>query len=288
MTDDLGNLDNYFSQILSLMKHKKALQKEMSDLEQMIEYQEIKNNFTKQTGYNSKKERMQQVLADLNKKEIFLDDTIQEYCNTVLKAGEFDTRKLTIFLAKNLTEKTHEQWLPIKFLLKPKTSHTEEVHAYGLLMAQCMTTLPYLADTITLLDPEIPAYRYYLKYTEPQDHKTISYTKIDNFENIWCFTSQNMICVGTTPKFNAFFNTNKINSKPFLHLPLNNLGKAVLPVFREDLPRYNKYDIPKLDKDHPRELCMDCLIDLLNKRLGDKEKDYIQNQTSMQPVAQKS
>ena len=287
MTDDLGNLDSYFSQILLLMKHKKALQLEMSELEQMIEYQEVKEKFDKREGYNSKKTHMQQVLADLGKKEVFLDDTIQNYCSTIVKASEFDTRKLTIYLAKKLTEKTNEQWLPIKFLLKPKTAYTDEVHAYGLLLGQCMTTIPYLADTITLLDPEIPADRYFLKYIEPQDHRCISYPKVDNFENIWYFTSQNMICIGTNPKFNAFFNTNNITSKPFLHLPLNSLGKAVLPMFSDKLPRYNKYDIPKLDSTHPREMCLDCLIDLMDQRLGLRERDLQPNEVISTPVAQK-
>lgn len=194
-------------------------------------------------------------------------------CATLLRAGDFDTKKFTKYLANILSHETENKWLPIRYLLKPATRYTRQVEGYAVLQADALYSLPGLPDTLTLLDHKYhnPLSRSLIKYRESVNPHAV-YQNVENFDNIWMFTSQNFISIGTEETFNAFVNKNQITNKPFLHVCLDEQNVEVLHnIEKVQNVCYNNYSEPQLPEAHPRMIAINALTDLINTRLYKRE-----------------
>ena len=265
--ENTTKLNSFFTQINSLETYKQVLNQE-----KQIANQELQKLTSTQLSNPS--HDIKSSISALQLRRDYLqnqcrniDSRTDFYRHELLSASEFDTRKLIKYFAKVLTQKTGEIWLPIRFLISPATPNHKQIEAYGVLLGDAMHTIPNLGDTITLLDHNISLHKYSLQFMEPDSHDSVTYKNTENADNIWCFCSQNFICVSTNKTYNAFFDNNQVTNKPFLHLPLSSQGKKALASFGEDYKRYSKYDMPELPENHPRSICIDCLTDLIAKRM---------------------
>ncbi len=245
--------------------------------------QEILAGVKGEQGYSTVLTQQNDVLR---KKLAETDHQVAEIRATLNQAGEFDTKKLTKYLANVLTHNTKGTWLPIRYLLEPATHFTPQKEAYGLLLADSIYCLPDLPETFTLLD-----HKHYnqfersdIKYRESDD-KPIVYKNIDSMDHIWMFGSWNFISVGTEEKYNAFFNTNSVTNKPFLHLCLSEENAQLLrTISDENTPCYRNYQANGLSENHPRKIVLNALADLVDARLDKVEAEHTLNTSSATPT----
>lgn len=284
MTDEhLRNVNYYFSVIKSLEQRKQNIIAQLESNEDLMN----KATYEACKEYAQFSQFSKQNIDVLQEDRAKLTNCYQEVarevseCGTRLfNAGEFDTKRLTKYLAGVLTSRTGLKWLPVRYLLKPATSHTPQVEGYGLFMADALLTLPGLTDTMTVLDNNyMPFNKTLIKYREGAGK--ITYTNTENMDNIWMFSSQNFISIGAGERFNAFFNCNTIMDKPYLHLCLNDENVKLLPyIAQEGDLCYPHYKEPNLPDVHPRQIAGEALADLVDARLS--KQDKILEQSALQ------
>ncbi len=212
---------------------------------------------------------------NLSQRLAVLNSQCSSVAEQFVHAGDFSTDKLTKYLAGVLTRKTGVAWLPVRYLLRADAGRRPRVDAYGLIKADAIKTLPGITDTMTLLDRKygLPQLTSWVKYRETDCEKQgcpkPDYESIENMDNIWMFTSNDFISVGATDRFNAFFDLNGVEGKPFLHLyvtpnyeqPLREIGKI------QGLNCYQNYIAPELSETHPHSIVLSALSDLVDARV---------------------
>lgn len=221
-------------------------------------------------------------------------DSINSQCSSIARqfasVGEFDTDKLTRYLAGVLTRETGVAWLPVRYLLRAGSCRRPRVDAYGVIKADAVKTLPGIMDTMTLLDRKygLPQLSSWVKYRETECEKAgcpkPDYQSIQNMDNIWMFTSNDFISVGANDRFNAFFDLNGITDKPFLHLSVNkNCEKTLREIGKiQGLNCYENYADPELSDSHPRSIALSALSALVSARVekaNEKASTPAQSQT---------
>ena len=286
MTDSPDKLNAYLDKINLLDNYKKNLQIEL----QQVEYEKTRTQVQMhKTHKNSSLDKpTQDILHSLNQRENIIQAHLtnishqeQDLQKELLEASHFKTKNLTQYLAQVLTRETQERWLPIRFLLQTNTAKHQQREAYGVLLAQSLYCLPDLPKTITLLEcnDEYCQGRYGLIYKDKYGQENTEYNEIEDLsilDNIWMFGSQNFICIGAKPNYNALFNINSIDNKPFLHLPLNTNGIMALKTFDSKYPRFPNYAEPNIPANHPRSIAINTLAHLINKNLN---KDLVAETT---------
>ena len=276
LDEHLCNVDKVCTHINSLSQKKRSLFVELKCTENQInEFDDLSQNRNEElylNGLQQQSEILEQRIKEVDAKKT-------EISQSMFEAGFFQTKKLTKYLANVLTKETGVQWLPIRFLIEPKTAYKPQVEGYGVLLAESMHTLPNLADTITLLDSfdRLPMLRYDLKYKENGYGETTKYSNIDDLDNIWMFGPRNFICIGANSEYSAFFNLNPEIEKPFLHLPLTQNEQTAIHSFNGDFKCYPKYDEPNLPVEHPRFIALKALAGIVEGRL---EKSLEQKETN--------
>ena len=267
MADDhLQRINHYFGMIKMLKKYQK-------DLHQRIKYSEIFLNSPTNSQQINSDAKSQDVVAQREAMQILqskVDKRIGEFTDTLFRAGEFDTKKLTKYLANVLTNRTGATWLPIRFLLKPGSCYVPQVEGYGVLLAETLFVLPGLPETLTLLDHKDHTIyeKSVIKYRESSS-KPILYENIDSMDHIWMFSSGNFISIGADEKFNAFFNNNHGISKPFLHVCLSEENVQTLHSLEDKSSIcYGNYSVSDLPETHPRRIAMETIANLVDARIG--------------------
>ena len=206
-----------------------------------------------------------------------VDRQIMQLETEFIEAGQFDSKSLTKFLAAALTNRTNQEWIPIRYLLKEGTLRNPPIEAYAVITVDSLLNFEEMGNTITLLNFHkyyISPNRYGIKYTENEYKDATPYKNVNNetMQYIWQMSSYNFISISDTNTFNAFFNLNQTQNKPFLHLPLNPIELNILKSFDEKLPTYSNYSKPQISPTHPRAIANNILAELVNNRL---ERNYL-------------
>lgn len=258
MTDESSQpFENYFTQFDILMTRRKKIARQM---------QRVPAKTNPATAIYAQDE----LLCKLN----LVDAQCTSVAQQISTAGNFSTDKLTKYLAGVLTRETGVAWLPVRYLLRADSCRRPRVDAYGVIKADAIKTLPGITDTMTLLDRKygLPPLYSWVKYRETDCEKAgcpkPDYETIENMDNIWMFTSNDFISVGANDDYNAFFDLNEVDDKPFLHLSvaknressLRQMGKL------QGLNCYPNYDAPELNENHPRNIALTALSALVSAR----------------------
>lgn len=225
--------------------------------------------------------------SDLNRRLEIVEAQCSVVAEQIAHFGDFETDKLTKYLAGVLTRKTNTPWLPVRYLLHAGTCRQPRIDAYGLIKAEAVKTLPGIPDTMTLLDRKfgLPQLNSWVKFRETECQKAgclqPEYSSIQNMDNIWMFTSNDFISVGASEQFNAFFNVNGVENKPFLHLYVGARGENSLREIGKikGLPCYSNYDDPCLPQSHPRNIALNALSQLVSARI-ERSKEEDKSQTA--------
>lgn len=266
-------LNSFFTQFENLMGRRKKLARQVQRLPN--QQSQVYNNCVRHAqgrqvvfGDHCQQDDLSQRLAILNSQ-------CSSVAELIVSAGDFSTDKLTKYLAGVLTRKTGVAWLPVRYLLRADACRLPRVDAYGLIKADAIKTLPGITDTMMLLDRKygLPQLTSWVKFRETECEKLgcliPDYETIENMDNIWMFTSNDFISVGANERFNAFFDLNGVEDKPFLHLyvtpnceqPLREIGKI------QGLNCYQNYDAPELSETHPHSIVLSALSELVYARV---------------------
>ncbi len=212
--------------------------------------------------------------AELTSQMRGLDLERLRMAHRISQISTFDTNNLTKHLAAVLSKRTGTAWLPVRYLLRAETIRRPRVDAYAVIKAESAKLLPGIFDTMTILDKDtvLPPLDSWVKYRESEVGSSLvdqpEYPSIENMENVWMFTSNDFISVGVSERFNAFFNFNGVDSKPFLHLCV---GEEYQDLLREvgklnNVPCYRDYSNPNLPTNHPRDIAICALSELVTAR----------------------
>ncbi len=181
----------------------------------------------------------------------------------LMQASTFDTRKLTIQLAKHLSKVTDKEWLPIKYVLQPATDTQPQVESYAIILGESFFTIPNLYDFCTILDK--PNKHHKFLYTDYSGHTKVKYIDTKSIENIWCFSSHNFINIGTKPQYSALINNNTIKTKPYLHTCLSPKNEDIFYSLGLE-NTYTTYS-SMAEEEHPRNICMEYVGEKIEKNL---------------------
>lgn len=275
MTDDhLRQMDECFKKFDSLTVDRGMLFRQIQSIKNALVYEQCASHAAGRggvTGSNSAEARHCAVLCSrLN----YVDTARKSAAEQIIRASTFSTPRFTKYLAGVLTKCTGSAWLPVRYLLRADTLRHPRVDAYAVIKVDAVKVLPGIFDTLTLLDEgvELPPLDSWVKFRESELSEDVrlhpDYQVIVNMDNIWMFTSHDFISVGVNERFNAFFNLNGVQNKPFLHL---GVGEKYVSALQEvghtqSMQCYSDYSVPVLPAKHPRDIALDALSDLVDKR----------------------
>ena len=273
--ENLQQVNSYFSQFEILAGSRRRIFRQLQRTPSQTNTSVYDNCIQYAKGQKSAQSRINTRQSDLTKRLEILDAQCSVIAEQIAHLGDFETDKLTKYLAGVLTRQTGNAWLPVRYLLHAGTCRQPRIDAFGLIKAEAVKTLPGIPDTMTLLDRKfgLPQLTSWVKFRETECQKAgctqPEYQSIQDMDNIWMFTSNDFISVGASEQFNAFFNVNGVDNKPFLHLyvgagsenSLREIGKI------RGLPCYANYDDPCLPQSHPRNIALKALSQLVSARI---------------------
>lgn len=283
MTDDhLRQVNNCFEKFEELNDDKRRLARQMQRLKKSLNSAVFANCISHATAgvavaKNSAVPTSQE--AELSTQMEGVNGECLRLAHRISQIGTFDTCKLTKHLASVLTKRTGTAWLPVRYLLRAETIRRPRIDAYAVIKAESAKLLPGIFDTMMILDKDtdLPVLDSWVKFRESECGSSLvdvpEYELIENMDNVWMFTSNDFISVGVSDRFNAFFNFNGVDTKPFLHLCVSEEYQDSLRAVGKlnNVPCYRDYSNPDLPTNHPRDIALSALSELVTARYVQSE-----------------